>query len=341
MKNVIQKSWFLLVLLLGISLAIPNNCQAQILKGFGKKVEDKVKRKVEEKADRHVDKTINTADKKTDESIEGVVKENKKSQKKENKPTKTTPKKLPPNYEGEIAVRKDQAMSLSKSNMCSDFMWFKKGSYYEYKTKTRGESKTQTTSMLVKDVLNNNGNVVSELLFNESVSGQEIEIPVQYVCEGDNIYMDMTAMFERILQYTQGQSGMSENRELADAIENTTINVDDGFTMIPKNLYKGMTLPDASFSMTTNTMGVKMDVNSYDYDRVVVGKETVHTDVGVFECMKIRSHNKVELNVMGMNQKPIESIDYLWLAPEIGMIKQETFIEGTLDSSIQLTQINR
>lgn len=60
----------LLILILSVFFA--QQSDAQILKDFGKRLEEKAKRKVEEKVDRHVDKTLDKADRKTDEKIEDV-----------------------------------------------------------------------------------------------------------------------------------------------------------------------------------------------------------------------------------------------------------------------------
>src|SRR3546814_5701666 len=48
-------------------------CQAQLFKGFGKKLEKKVEKRIEGKADRHVDKVLDKADKKTDEPIDDAL----------------------------------------------------------------------------------------------------------------------------------------------------------------------------------------------------------------------------------------------------------------------------
>lgn len=64
-----KKIFVTFLLLFGVLIG-----NAQILGGFGKKLEDKINRKIEEKVDRHVDKTINKADQKTDEKIEEAKK---------------------------------------------------------------------------------------------------------------------------------------------------------------------------------------------------------------------------------------------------------------------------
>lgn len=102
-------------------LAIPMLClvagtkvaEAQILKGFGKKLEKKIEQRIENKADRQVDKALDKADKKSDESIQGVFSKP-KAESKDSQVPKTTAVFEP------VAARPDQAVVLLGEN-CSDF----------------------------------------------------------------------------------------------------------------------------------------------------------------------------------------------------------------------------
>src|SRR5690625_5436296 len=123
MKN----AWMLLLVMLSLSLVTPDTCQAQILKGFGKKVENKLKNKVEEKAERHVDKTINTVDRKSDESIEEAVKgdgnktkTNKKETSKQSKNVKQNSKAIDQN----IPVRDRKSTRLNSSHVAISYAVF-------------------------------------------------------------------------------------------------------------------------------------------------------------------------------------------------------------------------
>lgn len=72
---------YLLVLFGIFLLGNSSLCQAQILKGFGKKLEKKIEQRVERKADRHVDKTLDKADRKSDEGINDVLNKKQKNKK--------------------------------------------------------------------------------------------------------------------------------------------------------------------------------------------------------------------------------------------------------------------
>ncbi|HLW15137.1 MAG TPA: hypothetical protein VKX30_06540 [Flavobacteriaceae bacterium] len=330
MKNV----WMFLVVILSLSMMRPDISQAQILKGFGKKVENKLKKKVEEKADRHVDKTINTADRKSDESIEQAVKgdgDKSKNNKKDKQKTKITQEDIP--------VRKDQAMNMFRSTACNDFLWFKTGSVFEYEHDAKG-SRTEVSSMRVNGVTQSGGKTISEIVANQNTPEGDMELTLHYVCDGDNFYIDMSAMYEQIMQQMEGQSG-GDNAQVKEMIDSAEIDVSDGFTTMPKVLYPGLKLPDASFSFTMSTSGMEVVMNSNVTDRVVVGKETVTTKAGTFECMKIRSTTSVDMNMMGRNINTGNSTDYVWLAPEVGMVKQESHSKNKLDYTMTLSRLER
>lgn len=331
MKN----AWMFLLVILSLSMLAPDNSQAQILKGFGKRVENKIKNKVEEKADRHVDKTINTADRKSDESIQEAVKgdgNKKETSKKPIQKSKTSQEVIP--------VRKDQAMTMINSNACSDFLWFKQGTLFEYEHEGNGSSNKEVSKMRVKNVTQNNGKTIAEIVAIQDTSEGDIELTLKYVCDGDNYYMDMSAMYEQIMQQMPAEAG-GNSAPIREAIDSADFDVSDGFTSIPKVLYPGMKLPDATFSFTMNTSGMAMVMNSEVRDRVVVARESVTTRAGTFECMKIRSTTSVEMEVMGMKHNTGESIDYVWIAPEVGMVKQEAYSQNKLDYRMTLSRLER
>jgi|SRR5690625_935280 len=339
MKN----AWMLLLVMLSLSLVTPDTCQAQILKGFGKKVENKLKNKVEEKAERHVDKTINTVDRKSDESIEEAVKgdgnktkTNKKETSKQSKNVKQNSKALDQN----IPVRKDQAMTMFKSSACNDFLWFKKGSIFEYDFDGVGYEENLNSQIRVKEVSHRDGKAISEIAASQPTNNGTMEFTLHYICDGNNLYVDMSAMTEQIMQQINTEGG-EHNTQIKEAIDTAEFDMSEGFTAIPKVLYPGLRLPDASFSFSMNMSGMDMQMNSEVTDRVVVAKESLTTKAGTFECMKIRSTTSINMNMMGRAINTGTSTDYVWMAPEIGVVKQETHTNNKVTYSMTLSKLQR
>lgn len=103
MKNFKYTVVLLSILMLGNSTL----CQAQLFKGFGKKLEKKIEERIERKADRHVDKALDKADKKTDEPIDDALYNKKKKDKKTGKGKTDTLQTPDGNGMGEIVKNYD------------------------------------------------------------------------------------------------------------------------------------------------------------------------------------------------------------------------------------------
>lgn len=81
------------------------------------------------------------------------------------------------------------------------------------------------------------------------------------------------------------------------------------------------TLKDGTMKITTFSSGVKiMTMNITITDRVIEGLETIETEAGSFECLKINQNTLVETGFMKRN---ISSTS--WFLPGFGVIKSESF----------------
>jgi len=80
-----------------------------------------------------------------------------------------------------------------------------------------------------------------------------------------------------------------------------------------------------------------MDMATHIKNREVIGKETITTPAGIFDCYVI-SYN-IDLNTnMGMSQSNSAK---QWIAEGVGMVKQEDYNKkGEITSSSLLTSFN-
>src|SRR3546814_18408632 len=110
-------------------------CQAQLFKGFGKKLEKKVEKRIEGKADRHVDKVLDKADKKTDEPIADAL---------HNKKAKT-------HEEKNVKVENNEKINKSQKGETKNLLDYEEnstgeiGKKYDVKRKRDGRGKSETT----------------------------------------------------------------------------------------------------------------------------------------------------------------------------------------------------
>lgn len=160
------------------------------------------------------------------------------------------------------------------------------------------------------------------------------------ICDGDNVYLDMKAMFEQIKKQMQAMGLESEGVDAQEFMDSVNIDLSEGFSHILKYLYQGMILPDASFEFSTQTVGMEMIIRNNVTNRVVEAKEQVNTPAGSFEAMKIRSVNNVEMEFLGRVINNTSSVDYIWIAPKLCVIKQETYTDNKLDFSNILIKVN-
>src|SRR5690606_15993606 len=102
--------------------------------------------------------------------------------------------------------------------------------------------------------------------------------------------------------------------------------LDNGFAKIPKILFPGLELEDLSYSFSASLAGLsKIKFGLSVVDRIVVDREEVTTKSGTFDCMKIRSVSLSTMEILGKVRNMPPQVEYLWIAPKVGMVKQEVY----------------
>ena len=305
--------------------------EAQLLKGFGKKLEKKIENRIERKADRQVDKVLDKADKKTDEPIDNVL--NKPKNKTENTKQKTKPKTHPE----VVKARPEQALTLVGSS-CTDFSWFNKGAILAYEGIDEEGEVEGEIKMEVIDLTSKGSATVAEVEATmSSPNFDNLVYTMNYICDGDMLYMDISAMMKAMME----NNPELENESVQEAMQNMEMDFSNGYASFPKKMYPGMELEDLSFSFKTKSGPSEMSFQTVVTDRQVVANENIATKAGTFACLKIRSVSNTTLNVMGFDQTMPSSTEYLWIAPGVGMVKQETHTEKEKTTSLQLKTYER
>ena len=105
---------------------------------------------------------------------------------------------------------------------------------------------------------------------------------------------------------------------------------------LPNDLEVGQELPDANVVVKISMSGINMNSTVDMINRKVEKQETLTTPAGIFECYVIYSDNKSKV-MMAKQTFPSR----LWLAEDVGMIKQETYKKNnSVMSSTVLTKYN-
>lgn len=325
-----------LVLVFGVT----TKSEAQLLKGFGKKIEKKIEDRIERKADRNVDKVLDKADREIDKPIDDVLNKpaNKSDTKEASKKDTNESKPLSENTQTQSTAVNTQAVSeglvLMSGSNCTDFIWFKTGAMMEFETKDGKGKLLNKSKMDISKVYNDGAVTIADV---RASDGEGNEFDMQFKCAGDKLYMDFGSLINQAMQKA-GQSN-ADNASIQRALDNTEIGFSDGFMEFPKSMYPGQLLEDVSVTIKTSpTPQISMEIFSDLTGRKVLAKEKVVTAAGSFDCLKISGTRNMSMKVMGMNKKMDSSTEYIWFAPGIGVIKQEDYdAKGKLGSSTQLT----
>ncbi|MER3499560.1 MAG: hypothetical protein C4308_13500 [Chitinophagaceae bacterium] len=118
---------------------------------------------------------------------------------------------------------------------------------------------------------------------------------------------------------------MSIPQEQLTAFKDMDVKTTESFIEYPAKIKEGDKLKDVNFTMEVYNKGnLFSTVNFNEVNRQVIGKETITTPAGNWECFKIsyESTSKSQMGPIGitMNLKITE-----WFAPGFGVVKSETY----------------
>lgn len=290
----------------------PTVAEGQILKGFGKKLEQKLENRIERKTDRQVEKVLDKADKKSDESINDAFSKPKADTKEKKSRQASSP--------GEIIVPEPSRALVLLGGNCQDFCWFKKGARLVYESLDDKQRVDAQIEMHVVKLSNKGAATISDVEATMSTPKMgNLTYTMKYICDDGMIYMDIASMMQAMME----NNPELKSEGVKEVLKNSEIDFSKGFASFPKTMYPGMELENLSFSFKTKAGGSEMSFQTEVTDRVVVAREKVTTKAGTFDCLKIRSRSNTAISVMGIKQNMPISTEYLWIAPDIGMIKQE------------------
>lgn len=126
------------------------------------------------------------------------------------------------------------------------------------------------------------------------------------------------------------------NEEQMKAFESYEMKIESDNLEMPNSFSVGQTLKDGSMTMTAMNSPMPMNMTVMITDRKVVGKESITTPAGTFECYKISSNSTFKTK-MGITI----TITYAvieWVAPKVALVKSESYKKDKLQSYTILTK---
>lgn len=151
---------------------------------------------------------------------------------------------------------------------------------------------------------------------------EEFSATFDMACLDGNFYLSMKNLTAAFAQQMEGME-----------MEIVTDNM-----VVPVNPAIGQSLPDAVTSISASMNGTKMmDMTITITGRKVIGKETITTDAGTFECFIIEQTTEVKSNLFSITTSSKE-----WYNASYGMVKSESYDKkGELESTTLLTSVSR
>ena len=160
--------------------------------------------------------------------------------------------------------------------------------------------------------------VKSEFIDNKGKTGMQATNKVQ--CVNGVMQMDMKFLIP---------AGQQQQTQAA------TATATDVYLEYPATMNIGDQLKDGHLAMDSESQGgIKSSVEIDITERKVIGKESVTTAAGTWECYKITSKNRITSRIAGIGI-PIKMDVTEWFAPGFGIVKTESKGGKTEITSIQ------
>lgn len=198
------------------------------------------------------------------------------------------------------------------SQNCSVYFPTVKGTIYEMHQFDNKDKQTGTSAYTVTNSttdVNGNVAVIIRTHYVGKSDKDTMSANVSYKCENGKVYVDMKNFIP------SGSSGQQD----------MDIKTDASWLEIPQTLSVGMTMADATSTMSFYSNGTLFSTMKISItDRKVESSESVTTPAGTFQCFKVTYNVASESTTMGIkmttNSKGVE-----YYSTGTGMVKSETY----------------
>ncbi len=206
---------------------------------------------------------------------------------------------------------------------CNEFYQFKEGSEWEMETFNAKGKLTGTNQQKVLSYVSTansfKAKIYSALL---SEKGKELmKGDLDFTCTDGTLLIDMRNFV---------------NQEQMKAFESYEMKIESENLEIPNALTIGQTLKDGSMTITATNSPIPMNMMVEITDRKVVGKESITSAAGTFECYKITSKSTFKTK-MGISITVAYDI-VEWIAPKVAIVKSESYKNNKLQGYSLLTK---
>lgn len=214
---------------------------------------------------------------------------------------------------------------ISLTQECGTNELLKKGTKWETtnfnkKGKAQGINKYEVLSADMS------GNVYSwklKMIMTDKKGKTYSEATTEIICEDGVFKMDME-------QFT--------SPETMQSVEDMDVEIDATDIEYPSEYKENTTLPDASIKIKAGTSGMTIiTIETIISDRKVEELETIETEAGSFECLKMSQTTEVKNKIINVKTKSKE-----WFLPGFGVVRSESYNKkGKLTGYMELTSLTQ
>lgn len=200
--------------------------------------------------------------------------------------------------------------ALIAQDQCDNYFPFKEGAVLEYKTLNGKGKLDQTTKQTILNVENGSdgisARVNSEMFDKKGKPTTEIEYGI--ACKDNMFHLDIKSLIP------------VEQQNMMGGQTNAEVEVNgDGF-VLPNNVTVGQKLPDSEnvvkMKMGPMNMGITINISEH----VVEAKESLTTEAGTFDCIKVSYIADTKVMIAKAKIKVIN-----WYAKGFGTVKTESY----------------
>ena len=208
---------------------------------------------------------------------------------------------------------------IMAQNECSKFYPFKEDTKFQI---TSYDKKDKVSAVIDYVVKESSGNTAT-LSYQMHDDKGELILTSEYgmKCEEDGVSIDFKSLVAPGI--------MDQYKDMELEITGTNI-------LYPNTLNEGQTLPDADMLMTIKIEPISLKMTVKIFNRKVVGKESISTPAGSFECYVISYdyESKMGIKMSGTSK--------LWMALGVGTVQQEDYNKkGAVISKSVLTKFEK
>ena len=212
-------------------------------------------------------------------------------------------------------------LSLTAQGVCSDYYPMNEGATFQL-TSYKGDKVTSIVNYLISESQSIPGG--QKATINTEIMDKKGEVTAtssyDIICENDVVSIDFRSLM--------GPDVYSQFPDMEMEVSGTAL-------QLPNNLQEGQSLPDADFLAVVNMTPIKMRLTFVMTNRKVVGRETVTTPAGTFDCIVITYdyESKFGVKVKGSTTQ--------WIAKGVGVVQQrDRNNKGKEIANMKLTKIS-